>query len=177
VLRNPFRLHRSALGEHFRAALHDLRGVIAHGNDGIGAVFGGILSHQFVGRFAGILAEFSQDGDLAVNRPQSRSDRAEQASRPDTDSADDAGIPHEPGNSRDAVTMMFSTRVGMAVSPCECVCTDWIHGDGNHPIHGAHREIILVCSRLNLSTVLGYGAGHAHTVLRAHPGADFSGSL
>ncbi len=45
TLRNPLHLHGGAVGEHFRDALHDFRGVVAHCDYGVGAVFGGVLHH------------------------------------------------------------------------------------------------------------------------------------
>ena len=45
LLRNSLDLHGGAVGQDFRDALHDFRGVVAHGDDGVGAVFGGVLHH------------------------------------------------------------------------------------------------------------------------------------
>ena len=45
ALRNSLHLHGGAVGQHFRDALHDFRGVVAHRDDGVGAVFGGVLHH------------------------------------------------------------------------------------------------------------------------------------
>jgi len=41
--RHPFDLYGGTVGENFRDALHHFRGVVAHGDHGVGAVLRGVL--------------------------------------------------------------------------------------------------------------------------------------
>src|SRR4029077_5277673 len=43
ALGNLLRLHGGAISQHFADTLHHFRGVIAHSDDGVGAVFAGVL--------------------------------------------------------------------------------------------------------------------------------------
>src|ERR1700731_2785313 len=65
--RDAFDLHGGAVSEDFRYALHYFGGVVAHGDDGIGAVLGGMLQQQLVGIFTSLFAKIRQDRDVPTD--------------------------------------------------------------------------------------------------------------
>src|SRR5260370_7739941 len=91
--RDALDLHGCAVGEDLCQALHDFGGVVAHGDDGVGAVLRGMLQQQLVGIFAGLLAKIRQDGDVAADDGlKSRTQISDHAARPDYNSAHDAKV-------------------------------------------------------------------------------------
>src|ERR1700738_1108137 len=91
--REAFDLHGGAVSEDFGYALHNFGGVIAHGDDGIGAVLGGMLQQQLVGVFARPLTKIRQDGNVAADDGlQRRAQIPDYAARPDYNSAHDAKV-------------------------------------------------------------------------------------
>src|SRR5205814_7981753 len=73
--------HRRAIAQHFAHALHDLGGIVAHADYGIGAHLRGVLQHKLEGLFARPFAQFSEQADVAADQglkagPQSSNDRA-----------------------------------------------------------------------------------------------------
>src|SRR5437868_3278207 len=72
---------RRAIAQHFTHALHDLGGIVAHADYGIGAHLRGVLQHKLEGLFARPFAQFSEQADVAADQglkagPQSSNDRA-----------------------------------------------------------------------------------------------------
>ena len=63
-LGNALHLDERAIREHFRDSLHHLGGVIAHGDNRVGAVFGSMLQEQFKSILARLLAKICKDGDV-----------------------------------------------------------------------------------------------------------------
>src|SRR5271168_2766527 len=99
--REPRRLGRGLLGLSGRsqlrnafdldggAVLHDFGSLVAHGDDGVCAVLGGMLKEQLVGIFASFLAKVGQDGDVAANDSLKRgAEISDHATRAHDDAAD-----------------------------------------------------------------------------------------
>src|SRR5467141_4884528 len=94
---NALNLDGGAIGKHFGDTLHHLGGVIAHSDDGIGAVFAGVLQHKFKSIFASLLAEVRENGDVSADDGlKRRAEISDQAPRAHDDSAHDAKIPDNP---------------------------------------------------------------------------------
>src|SRR5580692_7987255 len=66
ALGDAFHQHSRAVGQHFRDALHDFRGIVAHGDDGVRAMIAGVLQKQFVGVLARFFAKVRENGDVAA---------------------------------------------------------------------------------------------------------------
>jgi hypothetical protein len=82
-----------AVGDDFADALHDFSGVVADGNDGVGAELGGVEGHHGEGVLAGFFAELGEDGDVAADEGlETGADGAEQVAGPDDDAANDADV-------------------------------------------------------------------------------------
>src|SRR5437879_2180303 len=62
-----------SVGEHFRHALHDFVGIVAHTDDGISAHFGGVLEHQFEGFVASLFAKIGKGCNIAADDGVERS--------------------------------------------------------------------------------------------------------
>ena len=73
--------------------LHDFVGVVAEGDDGVGAELGGVEGHHGVGVLAGLFAELGEDGDVAADEGlQAGADGGEDVAGADDDAADDADV-------------------------------------------------------------------------------------
>src|ERR1700682_1882447 len=91
--RNAFDLHGCAVGENFGDALHYFRSVIAHRDDGISTVLGGMRQEKLVGIFTSLLAKIRQYRDIAADNGLQRGAQISyHAARPDNDSPHDAKI-------------------------------------------------------------------------------------
>src|SRR5579871_6069179 len=58
-------LDRGSVGEHFGHALSELRRIVAHGNNGIGAALLGMLDHSIISIRSRLLANFLKRSDVA----------------------------------------------------------------------------------------------------------------
>ncbi len=104
-LRNALDLDGGTVSQNFGYALHDFGGVIAHADDGVRAVFAGVLQKEFVGVFAGLLAEVREDGDIAADDClESSAEISDDAARADDNPPDDSEV------SNDAVAGKFGSR-------------------------------------------------------------------
>ena len=56
--------HRRAIGQHFGDPVHDLVGVVAHADDGVGAALLPMLAHQVEGLLPGGFRQMHIGGDL-----------------------------------------------------------------------------------------------------------------
>ena len=96
-LGNALHLDGRAIREHFRDSLHHLGGVIAHGDNRVGAVFGSMLQEQFKSILGRLLAKICKDGDVPTYNGLKRGPEiANYAPRAHDDSAYDPKIPHNP---------------------------------------------------------------------------------
>src|SRR6202521_3801686 len=90
-------LDGGAIGKHFGDTLHHFGGVIAHSDDGIGAVFAGVLQQKFKSIFARLLAEVGENGDVSADDSLKRSaEIPNHAPRAYDNSANDSKIPPDP---------------------------------------------------------------------------------
>src|SRR5712692_2690261 len=64
---NALHLDGRAIGEHLGDALHHFGGVVAHSDNGVGAMFAGVLQQQFECIFARLLAEIRENGDVPAD--------------------------------------------------------------------------------------------------------------
>jgi hypothetical protein len=81
------------VGDDFADALHDFSGVVADGDDGVGAELSGVEGHHGVGVLAGFFAELGEDGDVAADEGlETGADGAEQVAGSDDDAANDADV-------------------------------------------------------------------------------------
>src|SRR5216684_6700210 len=93
---HAFDLHSGPIGEDFRDSLHYFRSVIAHGDDGVGAVLRGVLQQQLESVFARLFAEIGENRDIAAdNGLQRRSQISDHAARAHDDSAHHAIVPDD----------------------------------------------------------------------------------
>src|SRR5258708_1244336 len=96
-LRNALSLDSCPVREHLGDALHHLGGVVAHSDDRVCSVLGGMLQQQLERIFARLLAEIRQNGDVSAdNGLQSRAEISDHAPRAHDNSPHDAIISHHP---------------------------------------------------------------------------------
>src|SRR5258708_38170264 len=92
-LRIAFNHDRGSICQHFGYALHNLVGVVAHGDDGIGSMLSGMLHHQFVRIFARLFAKLSVERNVSSdNGLEPRTERSQNASRADNNAAHDTDV-------------------------------------------------------------------------------------
>jgi hypothetical protein len=93
-----FDLHGRAVGQHLGDAFHDLVGVVAHGDDGVGPHLGRMGHQQVVGFLAGRLGQVDVDRQLAAeDRLDRAAEIADHAARADGDA------PHQAQMGDDAI--------------------------------------------------------------------------
>jgi cyanophycinase len=86
-------LHGGAVGQHLRRLLGKLRGVVAHGDDGVGPPLLGVLHHALVGLLAGGLADVGVRLDVAADDLLEAAEKAlRDARRADHNAAHDAQV-------------------------------------------------------------------------------------
>src|ERR1039457_988239 len=91
--RDALDFHRGAVGQHFGDTLHDLRGIVTHGDHGVGAERFGVLQHEIEGVVARLLAKFAEERDVAAHDGlQTGADGAHDGARAHYDSSDDAEV-------------------------------------------------------------------------------------
>ena len=82
-----------AVGEDFGDAVHELVGVVADGDDGVGSELSGVEGHHGEGVLAGLFAELGEEGDVAADEGlEAGTDGAEDVAGADDDAADDADV-------------------------------------------------------------------------------------
>src|SRR5260370_1057467 len=96
-LRNALYLDGRTVGQDFSDALHHFGGVVAHSDDRVCSVLGGMLQQQFKRIFARLLAKIRQNGDVSAdNGLQRRAEISDHAPRAHDNSPHDAKISHHP---------------------------------------------------------------------------------
>jgi hypothetical protein len=82
-----------AVGQDLGDSVHDFVGVVAEGDDGVGAELGGVEAHHCEGVLAGLFAEFGEEGDVAADDGLNfGAEGGDDVSRADDDAADYAEI-------------------------------------------------------------------------------------
>lgn len=66
-LRDTLDQNGGAVGQHLGDALHDFRGIILHGDDGVSTMLTGMLQEQFVSIFPRFFAEVRENSDIPPN--------------------------------------------------------------------------------------------------------------
>src|SRR6266478_1206853 len=95
-------------------------GVVAHGDDGVGAVLGSMLQQQLESLLACLLAQIRKNGDVSTDDSLKRRAKIpNHASRADDDSAHDAEIPD------DAVSGQFHRRSYHSCIHSWHFCSPW----------------------------------------------------
>jgi hypothetical protein len=91
-----------AIGEDFGDAADDLVGVVADGDDGVGAKLRRVERHHSEGILAGLLAELGEESNVATDESlQASANGGEDVAGTDDDAADDTDV------ANDAVTGNF----------------------------------------------------------------------
>ncbi len=82
-----------AVGEDLGDTLHDFVGVVAEGDDAVGAELCGVEGHHGVGVLAGLFAELGEEGDVAADQGlEAGSNGGEDVAGADDDATDDAEV-------------------------------------------------------------------------------------
>jgi ceramide glucosyltransferase len=86
-----------AVGQHLGDTLHHFGGIVAHGHDGVGAMFGSVLQQKFEGILARLLAQIGQQRDIATDDGLQRSSQiTHNAARSHDNPAHNSKVPDNP---------------------------------------------------------------------------------